>query len=160
MNKPSIQYFVSYARANNVNKAKMVDSLNAHLALSKDFKFQRWQDSDIFMGDDWLEDIAEAVAVVDVGLMLLSPAFFASKTIREDELPGLLTKNLGVLPVLLEPLDFGTMDLGVFNKLQVFTLQGKAFSQMRGKAEQNKFVMELFKAITRKLQARVPVVVN
>lgn len=150
-NKLIIQYFVSYARKDNLVKTKLVESLQLHLNLSKDLEFRRWQDADILLGKGWHEAIAEAVKNVDTGLMLLSPAFFASETIRKEELPDLLEKNLGVLPVLLKPLDFGKMDLSAFNDLQVFTLNGKAFSQMRGAAQQDEFVLNLFRAIVRKL---------
>jgi TIR domain len=149
--KKPIQYFVCYARKDNAHKTKLVESLGLHLNLSKSLEFKRWQDADILVGEDWHEAIAEAAKAADTGLLLLSPAFFASSTIREEELPPLLEKNLGVLPVLLKPLDFSKMDLGVFNDLDVFTLNGKAFSQMRGSAQQDEFVMGLFRAITRKL---------
>jgi hypothetical protein len=149
--KKTIQYFVSYARKDSLLKAKLVESLVLHLNLSKSLEFKRWQDADILVGEDWHKAIAEAIETTDTGLMLLSPAFFASGTIREEELPPLLEKSLGTLPALLKPLDFGKMDLGVFNDLNVFTLNGKAFSQMRGSTQQDEFVMGLFRAIQRKL---------
>jgi TIR domain len=149
--KKTIQYFVSYARKDSVQKTKLVESLSLHLNLSKSLEFKRWQDADILVGEDWHEAIAEAAKAADTGLMLLSPAFFASGTIREEELPPLLEKSLGTLPVLLKPLEFYNMDLGVFNNLNAFSLKGKAFSQMRGSAQQDEFVMGLFRAIQRKL---------
>jgi hypothetical protein len=150
--KKPIQYFVCYARKDNAHKTKLVESLGLHLNLSKSLEFKRWQDADILMGKDWHETIAQAAQAADVGLLLLSPAFFASTTIRDEELPILLKKNLGTLPVLLKPLEFNSMDLGVFNNLQVFTHKGKAFSQMRDRAEQDEFVLNLFLAIVEKLK--------
>jgi hypothetical protein len=154
--KQTVQLFVSYARANGALKTKLIDSLNLHLKLSRDFDFLSWQDSAIMMGEDWHEALDRALRSCTSGLCLLTPAFFSSDVIGKVEVPQLIDKPAGILPVLLEPLDFDNMDLGPFNARQVFTLRRKAFSQMRSNADRDEFVMALFKAIVATLKIRSP----
>ena len=87
---------------------------------------------------------------------MLSPAFFASHVITGRELPQLINKPAGIVPILLEPLDFASMHLGMLDGLQVFCYQGKAFSEMRGRGKQGDFTMALFKRIVETYKIRLP----
>jgi TIR domain len=153
--KPRVKTFFSYAHRNTKLKVKLMEPLMEHLSVSKFFTFERWHDVQILPGEHWHHEIKAAIAKADIGIVLLSPAFFSSEYIRIHEIPELLTKSLGVIPVLLEPLDFSNMDLNEFNDLQVFTLNRKAFAEMRGHAQQTIFVHHLFQSINQVAKKRL-----
>jgi hypothetical protein len=145
--KPKVKLFICYAHADMVLKEKLTGALQTHLDLSKAFDFERWHDLYIQPGDDWNAEIEKALQNSDAGLILLSPHLLGSAFIKSIEIPALLNAPLGVIPVMLKPLDFSMMDLGEFNRLQVFRHNQQAFSQMQGQTKQDDFVMALFKSI-------------
>jgi hypothetical protein len=52
-----------------------------------------WTDRDIKPGDRWHEDIQNALAKAQVGMLLVTPAFLQSRYIKNNELPSLLSAN-------------------------------------------------------------------
>ena len=48
-----------------------------------------WEDSQLLLGEDWRRQILARLDSCDYGLLLLSPGFFRSRFILEEELPRL-----------------------------------------------------------------------
>ena len=64
-----------------------------------------WSDKDIETGEDWHQRVQTNLQSTKAGVLLLSPAFLASKYIRNSELPVLLKKakdnGVLILPIIL-----------------------------------------------------------
>ena len=86
------EIFVSY---NHVDKWWLKE-LKKFLAPVQD-KIEIWDDTRIQAGQLWKNEIEKALKRAKIGVLLVSPDFFNSKFIRENELPPLLdaAKELG-----------------------------------------------------------------
>jgi len=131
MSRINVPYFVSYAHKDSTNATKLVEALDANLRISGSYAFAPWRDTNILAGEHWDAEIHQAMADCRFGLLLLSPAFFASEYIVTQELARLLSSGKMVIPVLLEPLDFKRQDLQSVQELQIFTHEGKSFRECR-----------------------------
>lgn len=104
--------FISYAHADNESSdsaKRWLDRLLTHL---QPVGFENEliaiaTDKEIDLGDDWHEHIQSALKRSAAAVLLVSPAFLASKYIRNNELPVLLhrarTEGLLIIPVILRP---------------------------------------------------------
>jgi len=101
--------FISYAHKDNEHhdlSRRWLDRLLEHLQpLVMQGQVRAWSDTEIETGDRWHESIQTQLQNAKVAVLLVSPAFLASKYIRNSELPVLLmnAKNRGVivLPIIL-----------------------------------------------------------
>jgi hypothetical protein len=164
-----LRYFVSYAHADKAQAQALMQLLADRLAISSHYRFSAWIDDDIPLGSRWTDEIATALKDCDFGLLLLSPAFFASDCIRRDELPTFIdqvrrpgqgnhTRLLKpVIPVQLKaiPLD-GSADLAGLDQLQIFTdAEGRAFHGLRGHLK-DRFADQLVSKTVRRLRTLFP----
>lgn len=136
-----LTYFVSYARADKEPTIKLLELLQPRLAIARGFRFAHWIDDRIGLGERWNDEIGTALAACDFGLMLLSPAFFASGFIRREELPHFIEQvrdpvadpsapartqtqtriRKPLVPVILKPIPMdGAADLAGLEQLQIF----------------------------------------
>jgi len=155
--KTKINYFVSYAHRNRQLTSDFISRLDDVLAPSKNFKYSRWQDTDLILGEDWEEQIHEAIAKCDFGLLLISPAFLASNFITKKELPKFVKGEKSSVPVMLQPIDFVRHDLKGLEKKQIFRFSSSPAANPKAYAEcksykRDAFVLELFRQIERKLE--------
>jgi hypothetical protein len=104
-----------------------------------------WEDSHLLLGEDWRRRILARLGGCDYGLLLLSPGFFGSRFILEEELPRLLGPGVDkVLPVMVKrvPMD-GSRDLHGLDARQVFFGSGgRCFTETRG-AGRERFALDL-----------------
>jgi len=104
-----------------------------------------WEDTDLLLGEDWRRRILARLDGCDYGLLLLSPGFFDSRFIREEELPRLFGRaGDKVLPVMLKrvPMD-GSRDLHGVDARQIFLGSGgRCFTETRG-AGRERFALDL-----------------
>ena len=154
-----INYFVSYAHRNKKIVADFLDRLSDVLAPSKAYQYIRWTDHDLVLGEDWEEQILEAIEDCDVGMLLISPAFLASPFIAGKELPRFVSGEKSSVPVMIQSVDFKFHDLKGLGKKQIFRFDNPEFSEPRayGECSENQrdaFVMALFRKIEQKLSLR------
>src|SRR5262249_51722405 len=95
--------FVSYAHRDADLKSRLLEHLQG---LARFAGVDTWTDDRIRPGDDWHAEIDAGLGSADVALLLLSPAFLASKFINDDEVPKLLVRHaeegVRIIPVLLK----------------------------------------------------------
>lgn len=105
----STRVFISYAHADNEGadrSKRWLDRLMEHLKpLALEEYISVWSDEVLEIGNDWRRDIRENLSTANVAVLLISPAFLASRFIRDSEIP-LLLKNahengVQILPIVL-----------------------------------------------------------
>lgn len=154
-----VKYFVSYAHRNKRIVADFLERLSDVLAPSRSYQYIRWIDHDLVLGEDWEEQILEAIEDCDVGILLISPAFLASPFIAEKELPRFVSAEKSSVPVMIQPVDFKLHDLKGLGEKQIFRFDNPEFSEPRayGECSENQrdaFVLDLFRKIEQKLSLR------
>jgi hypothetical protein len=95
--------FVSYSHDDRV----WLDRLSQHLAvLEHRGLVDVWSDAEAEAGADWKNQIDRALSAAKVAVLLVSPAFLASKFIWTDEMPLILAhsrQGMDVLPLIVRP---------------------------------------------------------
>ncbi|SOD19113.1 toll/interleukin-1 receptor domain-containing protein [Nitrosomonas ureae] len=129
--KKKVTFFVSYAHRNKSLANDFLEKLNDALAPSKKHDYSLWKDTSLVIGEDWEAQIIEARDKCDFGLLLISPAFLASKFITEKELPTFASGEKPSIPVMLNPIDFELHDLKGLEKKQIFRLDYEGFKEPR-----------------------------
>jgi internalin A len=99
--QPSI--FVSYAHADT----RWLNELDPHLnGLSLHAKVERFDDRQLFGGDDWNAEVKAALDRADIILLLVTANFIGSEYIHRVELPAALKRRQEdgsvVVPVLVQ----------------------------------------------------------
>jgi hypothetical protein len=96
--------FVSYSHADR----KKLNTFDAFLApLERDGIIEAWDDTRLKPGEDWYQEIDQALDRASLGVVFVSPTFLASKFIYDVEMPRILARraagDLTLLPVFLRP---------------------------------------------------------
>src|SRR3954454_2721313 len=101
---PSIRtkVFISYSHADK----EWLGRLRRHLKpLVRGGNLDCWDDTHIQPGDDWKQEIRNALETAQVAVLLISADFFASDFIDETEVPPLLdagqAEGVRILPVII-----------------------------------------------------------
>ncbi len=103
---PSPRVFVSYSHKDR--DAKALQQLQRFLTpLERDGVVSVWADTELRGGDNWKQEIFQALAEATVAVLLISQDFLASEFITREEMPRILQREaegrLKVLPVFLSP---------------------------------------------------------
>lgn len=148
--RPAKQLFVSYARKDQSLADDFLGRLSHHLEAAKDYDYRVWQDKMMLPGEYWADEIRQALDACDFGLLLTSPAFFASDFIRNQELIRFVPDSLEAglppkraIPVGLVRYDFNLLDTRGLTDQQVYRHQDKFFEECAGSGR-SCFVAELF----------------
>jgi hypothetical protein len=111
--KSPIRVFVSYAPSDKFHREQLVQMVEQGVQRP----IQVWADTQIPAGSAFHKEIASALKRSDVILLLLSPAFCASRFIAESELPPALARQRRnqsvVIPILLDRCEWNSMCMRV-----------------------------------------------
>ena len=103
--KQSLNIFVSYAH--HPLDTACLDRIRVHLAPLAKGGLDLWDDSRIKVGDDWNQEIENALSSAHAAILLVSADFLASTFITNNELPPLLKKakkeGVLIIPVIIKP---------------------------------------------------------
>ena len=152
-------YFVSYAHQDQKLVNQLLALLQMQLKIVKNARFSGWTDRQITVGQLWKQEITEAMQQSDFGILLLSPDFFASDFIVEEELSHFLKQEndktqilKSIVPVGLKPIALdGSRDLKGVEQVQIFLdPKGRWFNQTTGHIKEA-FAEQLANQILRKM---------
>jgi hypothetical protein len=122
------QIFISYSHKDEAMKDRVIK----HLAvlLSAGVELEIWNDRRIMAGDDWRQQIRDAIEECDVALLLVSADFLTSNFIIDEEIPRLLERrkasHVRVIPVILGHCSWKSV--GWLSQLQARPLDAKPLS--------------------------------
>ena len=107
--KPTV--FISYSHKDEDWKDRLVTHLGV---LEKQGLLDLWHDRRIGAGDDWYEEIQQAMDAARIAILLVSANFLNSDFVLKEEVPRFLQhrveKGLRVFPVIIKPCDWGAVD--------------------------------------------------
>jgi hypothetical protein len=152
-----VVFFVSYAHADQRSADTLLQQLTEQLAPSKRYAYTLWHDTGLLVGEQWHDEIQQALADCQFGLLLVSPAFLASEYITQQELPQFLGNDAKpILPVLLKNLDEKHCNLHGLEVRQLFRFElprsnPKSFAECQTPAHKNQFAQRLFLQIEQRL---------
>ena len=157
----NIKLFLSWAHADHALKEDLVSRLAPRLKIAKKYDFTWWEDSLIYPGEEWKKGIGSRFEEGDYVVQLVSPAFLASDFIRDHEIPGRgKTPHKPTLPLMLKnvPLN-GDYEFHGIDRHQIFFLRSangepKAYGDLRGDAQRNRFANEFVDAVIRRIDKR------
>jgi hypothetical protein len=102
MTKPTV--FISYSHKDEEWKDRLVTQLGV---LQSQGLLDLWDDRRISAGEDWHQEIQEAMATASVAVLLVSANFLTSRFILGEEVPHLLERRdkegLRIFPVIIKP---------------------------------------------------------
>jgi len=102
MTTPTV--FISYSHKDEVWKDRLQSQLGV---LQHEGLLYMWDDRRIGAGEDWNEEIQEAMEKASVAILLVSAYFITSKFIRETEVPTFLKRRdeegVRIFPIIVKP---------------------------------------------------------
>ncbi len=141
MTTTTCNYFISYAHEDKKLVHQLLSLLKTQLKIVKNRQFSSWDDRQIKLGALWRDDITAAMNESDIGILMLSPNFFASDFIIQEELSHFLQQNSqgtqilkSIVPVGIKPINLdGSRDLKGVDAVQLFLdSEGRWFHQTKG----------------------------
>jgi hypothetical protein len=125
MTKPTV--FISYSHKDEAWKDRVVTHLGV---LQKQGMLDAWDDRRIGAGQDWYQEIQDAMDAASVALLLVSADFLASEFITSAEVPRLLERRaqagVRIVPLILRPCDW--QGVGWLKRLQAWPTDGRPLS--------------------------------
>jgi hypothetical protein len=101
MNTPTV--FISYSHKDEEWK----DRLLTHLDSLQMEDVRAWSDRQIGAGNDWYQEIRQAMDAASVAILMVSASFLSSEFIMKEEVPHLLKRqdeeNLRIFPIIVTP---------------------------------------------------------
>jgi hypothetical protein len=141
--------FVSYSHSD----AKWLKRFQVHLApLERDSMLDRWDDTRIRTGQNWKDEIRQAIDSAKVAVLLISADFLASDFIAKNELPPLLAaaRNEGaiIMPVIVGTCRFAETES--LARFQAVNPPSRPLAELRP-AHRERFWVQLTKDIEKAL---------
>jgi tetratricopeptide (TPR) repeat protein len=124
--------FISYSHKDEVWKDRLLDHLGG---LEEEGLLKVWNDRNIGAGDEWFEEIRNAMNAAQVAVFLVSAHSLKSKFIRHKEIPHLLdrraTEGMTFFPVIVKSCPWDVLPW--LAKFQARPLDGRPLESFRGK---------------------------
>lgn len=155
--RTKINFFVSYAHADDAYADPFLELLSSMLKPSKTYDFSLWRDTNILPGEDWHGEINKALEQCKMGLLLVSPHFLGSEFITEKELPRFVGDEAkSVIPVMLRKVNLKRHDLKGLSVSQIYRFKAgpnnyRSFAQC-GSEQKEDFVYDLHEKIEQRLE--------
>jgi len=129
--------FLSYSH----NDARLVERLNVHLAsMKRQVAIETWFDHDILAGEDFSDEIRNALDKADIFIAIITPDYLNSAYCYDIEMQEALKRHaqgtLTVVPVIGQPCDWTSSP---FAKLKAIPQDGKPISEFTN--ENNAFLI-------------------
>jgi hypothetical protein len=146
INVSTPKIFISYSHVDEKYMARLVSMLRP---LEKQGIFEIWHDREITAGNEWYQEIRNAINTCDLALLLISVDFLNSRFIQEDELPRLLQlrkeKGLRVIPIILRHCTWTSVP--ILKDLQALPKDGRPVISFRGSGQPDRIWAEIAKVI-------------
>lgn len=101
---------------------------NRFVAVLRQRGIDVWEDSRLQTGEDWNEEIHQAILSARVALLLISPNYLSSATIQREQIPFLLANNKPLYPVLIEACEW--QQTGWLSSVQIFPADLRPLSEV------------------------------
>jgi len=129
-----LNIFPSYSHKD----ADWLNRIRDHLRpLERTGQISFWEDRQIQAGDQWSQEIMQALAQTDIAVLFISADFLASNFIMDKEIPRLLERHqqglVFILPVIIRPCAWQKVDW--LAKLQVLPKDGQPLSSRKDSDE-------------------------
>jgi hypothetical protein len=138
--------FISYSHADEKYMTRLVSMLKP---LEKQGVFKIWHDRAITPGNEWYQDIQNAINTCDLAMLLISIDFLNSRFIQEDELPRLLQlrkqKGLRVVPIIVRHCIWTSVP--ILKDLQALPKDGRPVISFTGSGQPDRIWAEIAKVI-------------
>ena len=146
---------MSYSRDDLKATNEFLESLKRQLKPAKKYCFSFFKDDEnILVGQNWRQEIEEALNKCDVGLLLVSPSFIGSDFVVKTELASFAISNKVLIPILLDDVS-PEHDMKGLDEKQIFRLgvdrDGRAFVNCDEQQRRN-FVKTLFEKMVERLR--------
>ncbi len=130
-----MKIFISYSHKDEAWKDRVATHLQV---LEEQGILEVWDDRKIPPGEEWLQEIEEALDACDVALLLISTGFLTSRFSRfilDKEVPYLLERRerdrMRIVPVMVRPCAWKTVDW--LSKFKIFPKDGKPLSELKSR---------------------------
>jgi hypothetical protein len=149
------QVFISYSHQD----AEWMDKIRSHLTvIQQTDRLDIWSDERIEAGQYWQQEIDAAIAKARVAVLLLTPDFFSSKFIQNDELPKILKRHReDGLFLYAVPIRHGAYQQSVLGEIQHASDDAQPLGGL-SEAEQDRIMSQIALDIGEKLGQSVRVV--
>lgn len=126
-----IKLFISYSHDDEAYFNVLSNGLKKIIKNSKDFEWEIWDDTKIYVGTFWDDEIQANIKDCNIALLLVSVGFMSSSYIKEKEFNEFKKKyaenGILIFPIVFSPCDFNQWDdLG---KLQFFKPSGSDYGK-------------------------------
>lgn len=155
VSSPRIQHiapkiFISYSHIDEKFKNELVKML---IPLEDQGLFEIWQDRKIVPGNEWYQDIQDAMNTCNLALLLVSGDFLASDFIRREEITRLLQRRkeegLRVVPIIIRPCKWQSVP--VLKDLQALPKNGEPVINFTGAGKRDSVWTQIATSIERLL---------
>jgi hypothetical protein len=149
--KPLVRVFLSFAERDAVVAGRLWELLAEATGVDRTYRFQLWRfDEAILVGEDWDDQVREALRASELGLLAVSNAFLCSEYITGIELPAMVdVPGKRAVPVSVRPTS-PHADLHGLESKQIYCYQ-RPFAELRGKPAQTRWVNGLVDQLHRVL---------
>lgn len=127
----SIKLFISYSHDDDPYFKVFSEGFKKVVENAEHFKWSIWDDSNIFIGTFWDDEIQDNIKNCNVAMLLVSVGFMASKYIKESEYKEFVKqykeKGILIVPIVFAPCDFNRWE--DLSKLQFFKPKGSSYGK-------------------------------
>jgi hypothetical protein len=138
--------FISYSHIDEKFMVRLVSMLKP---LEKQGILEIWHDREIKPGNEWYQEIQNAINTCNLALLLISIDFLNSRFIQEDELPRLLQlrkeKGLRVIPIIVRHCTWTSIP--ILKDLQALPKDGRPVISFKGAGQPDRIWAEIVKKI-------------